>query len=165
MDAHQEEKEDDGYNQAWPHRVINNSSELEGVLQQLNNVHQNEAYGNERPGHKKQFTDVMTEALQREDVKGWLSPYVSIFTIGGGIGFAAGVSAKKMGTYVLKTTIGSLLLIQALKYKGYLYIEWDNIKYDINSFMDTKQSSSYVQFLLTNIGPVLAGFGLGFHLG
>eukprot|EP00483_Globobulimina_turgida_P012131 UN12153 len=107
----------------------------------------------------------MSEALQRDDVKGWLSPYMSIFTIGGGVGFAVGMSTKKMGTYALKTTIGSFLIIQALSYKGYIDVNWRNIKNDVNSFMETKEDTSYMKFLLANIGPVLAGFGLGFHLG
>ena len=103
--------------------------------------------------------------MERPEVKGWLTPYLSIFTLGGGIGFAAGMSTKKMGKVVLKTTIGSLLIIQALNYKGYLSINWDRIKGDINQFAEKKEGTNYMQFLLTNIGPVLAGFGLGFHLG
>eukprot|EP01084_Bolivina_argentea_P045530 83816_1 len=163
----QQEDEDDAYNEPWPHQIINNSNEIEGIMHS-NNMNGNDDIknnNNERSGHKRQFTDVMAEALSRDDVKGWISPYMSIFTIGGGIGFAAGVSAKKMGTYVLKTTIGSLLIIQALKYKGYVDINYNKITNDVNSYMAAKENESYMQFLLANIGPVLAGFGLGFHLG
>ena len=163
MDAQfNEQSEDENeHNQAWPDAVINHSVEIEGIMNHLNNV--DNAENNQRPGHKRQFTDVLSEALEREEVKGWLSPYLAVFSIGGGIGFAAGVSSKKMGKYMLKTGLGSLLIIQALSYKGYLSIDWENIKGDINSFMERKENENYVQFLIANIGPVLAGFGLGFH--
>merc|ERR1719356_1282897 len=128
---------------------MNHSAEIEGIMNHLgvdlNNIHdakmdQNENENNDRPGHKRQFTDVLAEALERDEVKGWLSPYLSIFTIGGGIGFAAGVSSKKMGKYMLKTGLGSLLIIQALSYKGYLQVNWEQIKEDINSFMENKEN-------------------------
>ena len=172
-------------NQPWPQVVQNNHQEVEGLMHQLSNFSNlmNYANGgmnnhrengnqngfdqnsNEKPGHKREFTEIISEAIDRPEVKGWLSPYLSIFTLGGGLGFAAGMSTKKMGKVVLKTTISSVLIIQALNYKGYLSINWDRIKSDINSFAATNENTSYMQFLLTNIGPVLAGFGLGFHLG
>ena len=173
-------------------RVVNNIANSEEVKQGLNNLNtlnnlmngnfgdnnnnNNNEYkdndndnkerpGDKRPGHKRQFTDIVSEALQRPDVKGWLSPYLSIFTLGGGIGFVAGMSTKKMGKVVLKTTIGSILIIQVLNYKGYIQINYQNIKNDINSYIETKENENYMQYLLKNVGPVLAGFGLGFHLG
>ena len=177
-----EDENEDPYNQPWPEPNQNNQQEVEGIMSQLsnfsnlmnyangamnnnnNNVHENKDQ-NERPGHKREFTDVLSEAIERPEIKGWLSPYLSIFTLGGGLGFAAGMSSKKMGKVVLKTTIGSLLIIQALNYKGYLTVNWDRIKSDVNRYAATKENTNYMQFLLTNIGPVLAGFGLGFHLG
>lgn len=170
------DENEEPYNQSWPQVVQNNPQEVEGIMSQLMNYanvamddnknnNQENKDENNRPGHKREFTDVISEAISRPEVQGWLSPYLSIFTLGGGLGFAAGMSTKKMGKVVLKTTIGSLLIIQALKYKGYLTINWDQIKGDINQFAEKKENTSYMQFLLTNIGPVLAGFGLGFHLG
>ena len=160
-----EEDENAAYNDPWPQPMVN-SGEVYATLEELNNANNNNNNNqNNNNRHERQFTDIVSDAINRPDVQSWLLPYASIFTIGGGIGFATGVTAKKMGSVVLKTGIGSLLIVQALSYKGYITINWDNMKQDINQFMQQQQSTNVVQFLVTNIGPVLAGFGLGFHLG
>jgi len=50
--------------------------------------------------HKNEITAIVASAFEREDVKQWFLPYMQIFTLGGGIGFAAGMTTKKMGAAV-----------------------------------------------------------------
>lgn len=138
------------------------SNEMNQISHNVNNINPG-ASASSTGNHERQFTDVLSEALERGDVQSWMAPYLSIFTLGGGIGFAAGVSSKKMGGYLLKTTIGSLLIIQALRYKGYVSINWEAIKDDVNRYMAQQQTTSHMQFAIANIGPILAGFGIGFQ--
>lgn len=115
---------------------------------------------------EEQFTDIVSDAMNNNTlVKHWLFPYLSIFTIGGSLGFVSGLVMKRAGGNVLKASILPLVIIQLLSYKGYVTVDWDHIKYDINELAKSQQNTNALQFIIANIGPILGGFVLGFHLG
>ncbi|ETO02285.1 hypothetical protein RFI_35152 [Reticulomyxa filosa] len=111
------------------------------------------------------LSDVLSSAIANEDVQRWLLPYAQIFTVGGGVGFASGLVIKKLGGTAVKYGVGTALAIQLLSYSGYIDFNWEKIKTDINTVGDRLHGTQAMQFIVTNIGPILAGFGLGMHFG
>ena len=71
--------------------------------------------GSANTGHnhrRSSLTEAINEALNREDVQSWIAPYLSIFTLHGGVGFVAGMAAKKMGSTALKYVVTGAVCLQ-----------------------------------------------------
>lgn len=61
---------------------------------------------------RSSITDAVQEALNREDVQSWIAPYLSVFTLHGGIGFVAGMAAKRMGSTAVKYVVTGAVCLQ-----------------------------------------------------
>ncbi|ETO22031.1 hypothetical protein RFI_15172 [Reticulomyxa filosa] len=124
------------------------------------NFERSQAPSEANPVNDKKLSDVLTVAIANEDVQKWLSPYAQLFTIGGGVGFVSGLAVKKMGHTLVKYGIGTALTIQLLSYSGYIQFNWKKVQNDVDTFGERLHGTQAIQFIATNIGPILAGFGL-----
>ncbi|EGC30739.1 hypothetical protein DICPUDRAFT_92918 [Dictyostelium purpureum] len=100
--------------------------------------------------------------------KNQVQAVAGLTSLGGTLGYCAGLATKKIGTFVLFIVGSIFIAIQILSYKGYLNVNWDKVNTQHSpKFTKEKRQKFYRTFykLLTHNLPFKVGFGGGFVLG
>lgn len=109
-------------------------------------------------------------------IKKTIKPYAPMVSFGGGLGFCAGMAAKKVGK-AAATTVGiGFIGLQFLAYKGFITINWQQIQEKTEKALDQDGNGKFdgddLQIIAKKLWHRLsyqmaggAGFAAGFLVG
>ena len=92
-----------------PNDVVNylaNDDNEEGSVGKKPTDHPN------RERRSSSVVDAFSDALNNEEVQAWISPYLQLFTLHGGLGFVAGMATKRFGSNALKYVVTGAVCLQ-----------------------------------------------------
>jgi uncharacterized membrane protein (Fun14 family) len=105
-----------------------------------------------------------------------LTPILAKLGFGGIMGYCSGLALKKIGKAVAFMIGVGFIFLQTLAYKGYITIDWDQIKLSLHKTVDAtgdgkvdaedlKAYWQKVKKILTQNVPNAGGFSIGFLYG